>query len=577
MKLMTFLLICVCAAVLMTANAQAPAYDARITEWVNLLPAVPAVGESAAFTAKISGAYRHKRLYAIFRSHAQTMTLPLYDDGAHGDGAVADGVFGCMFPPQKAPGVWYCLAGAGDSSDRLKYSLPQVFQVTARKTEYRALWVDAWNPGLLTPEQARAMVNTARAANMNAIIVQVRKTGDALYRSSIEPRASELKDHAYDPLKTVIDLAPDTSGGKKRLEVHAWVVVYRIYRTGRNGKFPDAPHILGKRPQWASVNDRGEKSDEGSLYLDPGVPEVTDYTIDVCLDIVKKYNVDGINFDYIRYPQGGWGFNPTAIERFRRLNNRTATPARTDTQWRAFLREQVTFFLRKAYVKLTAERPSLKVSVCTIGWGDIRNNDFQTGDPWREGIQDWAEWNKLGILDVNFRMGYKRQSSHAGQFENWSRFTTGHQCFRLSPVGIGLYMNTLSGSLEQIALARRHKAQGLVLYNYDTPSSSKEERAGYFPRLREKAFSQWVDAPPMIWKTASPGGMIYGTCLRKGEPVDGATVTIPALNLSTRTDGTGFYAFPNVPEGRWKISIGGQVRGDIEVVKGSRVPFDDIR
>jgi len=550
-------------------------YDASLAEWVNLLPAVPNVGQSSTLTAKIRTPGKSESLFAVFRSSKETVSYPLKDDGTNGDKTAGDGIFTCIFPAQKAPGLWYCLVAEGQEESKRRYSIPQSFIVTEKETEYRAIWADSWNGGFLTREQAKNLVKTARDANLNTLIIEVRKAGDAYYKSAYEPRASNLEDPSYDPLKYVIDLAHDTKGGEKRIEVHAWIVAYRIYKGKAEGGFPKAPHILGKHPEWASANSKGSQWDDGSVYLDPGVPGVTDYNIDVCLDIIRKYDVDGINFDYIRYPAQGWGFNPTAVSRFKKLYHKTQSPSANDPQWLAFQREQVTHFLRKAYVKMIAEKPQLKVSVCTIGWGDIPNGDFLQTDSYA-GVQDWPEWSRRHILDVNFRMGYKRQSEEKQkkQFENWTRFTLGSQYFRLSTIGLGAYLNTLDGTLAQLKTARNYGANGVAIYSYFSPTKESISRNSFYSNLKAQGFAGWKDVPPLAWKIANPNGILAGTVYETNTPLDGTEISLPEMNLSTRTDGTGFYAFMDVPPGEFQVSMNGRIIGKKEIKSGQINTFD---
>ncbi|MBN1903179.1 family 10 glycosylhydrolase [Candidatus Sumerlaeota bacterium] len=550
--------------------------DAGIAEWFNMVPSAPHAGQNCLFTASISSEYRNKGILAFFRSHDDAFSMMLQDNGENGDEKENDRIFSRLLQWKSKSGLWYCLIGAGDNENDMKYDIPQAFMVTEKPTEYRGIWADSWNKGFLTKEQTIQMVKTIREANLNAIIAEVRKTGDAYYDSAYEPRATNLPDPDYDPLKHLVELAHDTSGGQKRIEVHAWVVNYRIFKGDKkNPSFPPN-HILGKHPEWASINSKGEKSDNGSYYLDPGVPDVMDYNINVCLDIIRKYDVDGINFDYVRYPNPGWGYNPIALKRFRTLYKREDTPSPRDSQWLAFLRQQVTYFLRKAYVRMIAVKPRIKVSVCTIGWGDIPGGDFRKTDAHAGGIQDWAEWNRRHILDINCRMGYKRQhdTKQKIQFQNWSRFTLGNQCFRMSTIGIGSYLNTFSGTLEQIKTARMYGSNGFVLYSYNNPISGKASPETFFKNLRNEALPEWADVPPFAWKISNPNGILGGTVKKNGAIQDGMEISLPEINLKTTTDGTGFYAFLDVPPGKRRIDAGGKSAGNIEIKPGHITTFD---
>ena len=73
--------------------------------------------------------------------------------------------------------------------------------------EYRALWVDTWNEGILDPDSARLTVARAREHSFNALFVEVSKVMDAYYRSDLLPRGKNLKDPQFDPLGTVLHFA----------------------------------------------------------------------------------------------------------------------------------------------------------------------------------------------------------------------------------------------------------------------------------------------------------------------------------------------------------------------------------
>src|SRR4051812_43049038 len=91
--------------------------------------------------------------------------------------------------------------------------------------EFRALWADAFHAGLRNSTETSALINAARAANCNAVVVEVRKRGDAYYLNGLEPVATDVVAN-FDPLA---DLIQKGHGGTPRIEVHAWLVTYNIW------------------------------------------------------------------------------------------------------------------------------------------------------------------------------------------------------------------------------------------------------------------------------------------------------------------------------------------------------------
>ncbi|MFW5419031.1 family 10 glycosylhydrolase [Nocardiopsis sp. CNT-189] len=144
-------------------------------------------------------------------------------------------------------------------------------------------------------EELRERLDGAAALGLNTVFFQARPTADAVYASEKEPWARYLTgkqggDPGYDPLEFAVDEAH-----ARGLELHAWFNPYRV-----GWKDPDlegltADHPAEKHPEWLITYD-----DQG--WLDPGNPEVQEWVSDVVLDVVDRYDVDGVHFDDYFYP-----------------------------------------------------------------------------------------------------------------------------------------------------------------------------------------------------------------------------------------------------------------------------------
>ena len=138
--------------------------------------------------------------------------------------------------------------------------------------ELRGFWVDAFHAGLRNASEARQVISDARAGGFNAVFVQVRKRGDAYYRSGLEPVATDVAS-GFDPLAELVRTAHDTSGGKARIQVHAWIVAFTIWnRETAVPSQPDHPYRL--HPDWLTRNRAGITWDGSNHAFDPGHPEV---------------------------------------------------------------------------------------------------------------------------------------------------------------------------------------------------------------------------------------------------------------------------------------------------------------
>jgi len=161
-------------------------------------------------------------------------------------------------------------AGAAMRADRRQ--IP-----TFNKSELRAVWVDAFNSGIKSPQEVAQLIADVRAAHANAIFVQVRKRGDAYFNLSIEPRADDLKQvpETYDPLAYVIEQA---HAARPPIEVHAWLNALPIAKASEpptNTLNVFASHGIAAQggDNWLSKNVNGSYASDNLYFLDPGHPQ----------------------------------------------------------------------------------------------------------------------------------------------------------------------------------------------------------------------------------------------------------------------------------------------------------------
>lgn len=178
--------------------------------------------------------------------------------------------------------------------------------------EFRAVWIatvgniDWPTSSHDTPEKQKsdavAILDNLQRHNFNAIVLQVRDHGDAFYNSSIEPWSRYLTGHQgtapspyYDPLEFFI-----TEAHRRSIEVHAW---FNPYIGGHPGQYFAPNHMVKQFPQYAYHFGT-------FLWMDPGAKEVQDRVYDVIIDVVTRYDVDGVHMDdfFYPYPQTGVHF-----------------------------------------------------------------------------------------------------------------------------------------------------------------------------------------------------------------------------------------------------------------------------
>jgi uncharacterized lipoprotein YddW (UPF0748 family) len=182
-------------------------------------------------------------------------------------------------------------------------------EIFTGKREARGVWFSRFEYAGRDPEKARhritEVLEKARRARLNMVFFQVRGHGDAYYRSSLEPWAEPLsgrlgRDPGWDPLVYAVDEAH-----RLGLELHAWVNTFTAWRGKRPPPetVPPSPYLA--HPEWLVCDREGRPMPltEGYVYFSPGVPEARRHIIEVAREIVANYDVDGIHFDYLRYPE----------------------------------------------------------------------------------------------------------------------------------------------------------------------------------------------------------------------------------------------------------------------------------
>ncbi len=489
--------------------------------------------------------------------------------------------------------------------------------------EFRAFWVDAFNPGFKTPQEVTKLIADAQRANANAIVAQVRRRGDAFYTSAIEPRTLDPNVPAgFDPLQDLIDKAHAAG-----IEVHAWMVTLPVV----SGTKLPAGHVWQQHGPSAPGNDNWAMltyGGEAQGYLDPGHPDAVDYTVSVYLDLLKRYDVDGVQLDYVRYGGPTWGYNPTAIARFNQQTGRSGKPTPTDPAWMQWRREQVTNLVRKLYVESLAIKPRVKITAATIAWGDGPTNDagwYQT-QPYKEVLQDWRAWLEEGIVDMAMPMTYQREYKRSQKlaYDNWIEYAKDHQYNRQIAIGPGNYLNYIEDTLAQVRRAEQPSAKGnnlagTVLYSYASSNvyTNVELRSGgsgdlprqpwkYVPQSNDLFYtalsqpSQYVDAatgktyetqpvwataaavPDMPWKSRPTTGAIAGNLQRcdslrdsfASRTCDGASLTLQSIDATAkvrqlRADGKGWFGAIELSPGTYQLKVdGSQIQQTVNVVAG---------
>jgi uncharacterized lipoprotein YddW (UPF0748 family) len=436
--------------------------------------------------------------------------------------------------------------------------------------EVRALWVDAFHPGIKSWQEVEELLQTAQAGGVNALVVQVRRRGDTYYASAIDPWASDA-DPTFDALAYLIARAHAVG-----IEVHAWATTLAIWGgttppTAADHTFnvhgPNAPGS----DMWLMVDDSGGynagSTSSPLYYLDPGHPDVVDYTVAVYAELAANYDLDGVHLDRVRYPYQDWGYNPTALSRFQAQTGRTDLPVPADGQWLQWRRDQLTGLVRKVYLAVTAINPRLRVSGALSAAGTAPSGSYpwETRTPYTHHLQDWRAWLEEGILDLGLPMNYRREydSFQKADFDNWITWEKDRQYDRAIAIGTAPYLNAVQDTVSQWLRVRQPSAQGnrawgVIGYSYATPSKDGETQRDVVNAIVTDVFTQSAPSPPIPWKDTPSLGHLMGT-LSYAPPCrlrpDGYPLALSGpAERTLRTDGKGWFGAVDLPPGQYLLS-----------------------
>ena len=345
--------------------------------------------------------------------------------------------------------------------------------------EFRGLYVDAFHPGFKSHEQVTQMVSAASENNFNAIIVQVRKRGDAYYNSRIEPKAEDIASD-YDPLADIIKQAHAAG-----LQVHAWIAVYEVKSENLWASTP-ADNVANVHPEWLSLSRDGKHTTNGDrVCLDPGVPAVQGHIVSVIADIAANYAVDGIHLEGARYWGRDSGYNEISLGLFREATGRSDMPADDDPQWCEWRRSQVTKLVKAVKARLAEVRPACVLSASALMPSPAVASMVS--------LQDWDGWMNEGIVDFVVPMLYVTSSTTQAEVTRLLAYKHARHMY----IGVGTFQLGKDAAAQQITDAS--SADGTVLFGYHYLSIPGAKRVK-LSDLKASIFAQPSGIPFMPWK-----------------------------------------------------------------------------
>ncbi|MBE0336006.1 family 10 glycosylhydrolase [Paenibacillus sp. 23TSA30-6] len=232
------------------------------------------------------------------------------------------------------------------------------------------------------------MLDDLQGMGINAVFVQVRASGDALYPSNLVPWSKYLtntqgKNPGYDPLKFMI-----SESHKRGMEFHAWFNPFRANSTGTTSGLA-ANHVANQHPDWIVKNG-------SQLYINPGIPAARQHVIDAIMEVVDGYDIDGVHLDDYFYPYSGT-FDDNATFKAYNVNKIS-----DKGDWR---RDNVNSFVRDLGKSIHASKSKVQFGISPFGVWRNKSQDL-TGSDTKAGVTaydttfaDVRTWINKGWID----------------------------------------------------------------------------------------------------------------------------------------------------------------------------------
>lgn len=382
--------------------------------------------------------------------------------------------------------------------------------------EFRGMWIatvaniDWPSRNTLTVAQQQTEMNglldVAVNTGLNAVVLQVRAAGDAIFPSALEPWARALTgtqgtDPGYDPL-----LYASQQARQRGLELHAWFNPFRAGNLSDTARF--APlHFARRRPDMV-------RRYCSQLWFDPGETAVQDQAIAVITDVVTRYDIDAVHLDDFFYPYPetacpGLDFPDSAT--YARYVGDGGTLSKAD--WR---RENVNRFVQRLYDAVHLASATVKVGISPFGIWRPGNPAGVTGlDAYASIYADSRRWLQAGWVDYFAPQLYWSTSSTGQNFNSlitwWGQQNTqrrhlwpGLASYRINDGSTSPY--AAAEIPTQISVARQQQgvaggATGTILYN---GSSVRDNRGGFSASLAGGLYASGALVPASPWLDATP-------------------------------------------------------------------------
>ncbi len=373
----------------------------------------------------------------------------------------------------------YIAKAQKNSEDSQKYSsraidyanLAMSTVIPYDKTELKGVWI---RPVYYQKKDIEKVLDNLRNCGINDVFLETYYHGKTIFPSQTMERYGFIKQNEdfteFDPLRIWI-----TEAHRRGMKIHIW---FETFYAGNKPPETNPEYILAKKPGWANYQKKNAESqtiaysvsEHNGYFIDPANPEVQKFLYELLDEIITRYRPDGINLDYIRYPQAmasnlgkydmsHWGYTPFARNEFKAaygvdpLFLKPSDPLWS--YWRFYRCSKVTNFVKKVSRLCRTNKVMLTAVIFPN-----RANALDTK------LQDWKNWSVNNFVDgftplfltcddktaINLMEDVLRNKSQS------------------TKLYAGLFVTFMNGSssdlIKQIHAARKYSLSGLIIFDY---------------------------------------------------------------------------------------------------------------
>lgn len=337
--------------------------------------------------------------------------------------------------------------------------------------ELKGVWL---RPVYYTEKDIVKVVDSLAKSGIDNIFLETYYHGKTIFPSQTMAKYGFIKQNedfvGFDPLKIWINEAH-----KRNIKVHIW---FETFYVGNKPPETNPEYILAKKPEWANYQKRNADSDtlhysvseHNGYFIDPANPEVQEFLYQLLCEIITRYKPDGINLDYIRYPQAldpnyasydmsNWGYTQYARNEFKNMYGVDPIEIKPSDplwyQWKFYRCNKVTGFVKKVGQLCRYNKVAITAVIFPNRAAALNTK-----------LQDWRTWSMNNFIDGFTPLFLTCDDRTAmGLMDEILRNKSAS-----TKLYAGLFVTFMNGStsdlIKQIHAARRYCLSGIIIFDY---------------------------------------------------------------------------------------------------------------